>query len=73
MDRLKVGDRVIVTPYPQWVYTGVIVGYQEERPGLHEFYYKVENQHGIISDVNPVKVKLDKEWYREKKINELLK
>lgn len=75
MDKLKEGDRVIVRPYQGWEYAGVIVG---EEPSKWDgddtsFYYQVKDSvHGMVSSVNPIKVRLDKEWYREQKLKTLL-
>lgn len=77
MDKLKEGDRVIVRPYQGWEYAGVIVGEEPSRRGGGRddtsFYYLVKDSvHGMVSSVNPIKVRLDKEWYREQKLKTLL-
>jgi hypothetical protein len=70
----KEGDRVIVRPYYGWEYSGVIVGKNYDTWGSEEeFFYLVEDERKGVSNVNPVKViGLDKEWYREQKLNDLL-
>ena len=73
----KNGDRVIVIPYTGWEYKGIVVGtvsnqYQYSKSDT-SFYYEVkEIEYGMISNVNPIKVHLDKEYYREQKLVELL-
>jgi len=74
MDKLKEGDRVIVRPYQGWEYAGVIVGEEPSRLGGDDtsFYYLVKDEYDMVSSVNPIKVGLDKEWYREQKLKTLL-
>ena len=72
----KNGDRVIVIPYTGWEYKGIVVGtvsnqYQYSKSDT-SFYYEVkETEYGRVSKVNPIKVHLDKEWYREHKLNKI--
>jgi hypothetical protein len=71
----KEGDRVIVRPYYGWEFSGVIVGKNYDTFGYSDegFYYQIEHKGYGVSLVNPVKViGLDKEWYREQKLNSIL-
>jgi len=72
----KEGDRVIVRPYYGWEYSGVIVGknYGYFEIDNEDFFYLIEDEYKSVSSVNPVKViGLDKEWYREQKLNSILR
>jgi hypothetical protein len=70
----KRGDRVIVNPGgdPKYTpYNGVILG-GPFRVNPIGYWYEVMDENGAKSKINLRKIRLDKGWYRDQKINSIL-
>ena len=72
MGKFKVGDRVIVRPYNGYEWKGII--FDDAVRDYNYEYYLVKSvlDTKFTTRVNSVKIRLDKEWYRNQKIASIL-